>query len=337
MHINNENKLLLDFIQKEYSIKDINSIENYKLGFLSDSFIVGSKNDKYFLKKYRSRHKDALDLITKASLYFSKHSIPVIMPIKNSRDEYDFEFQSNKYSLFPFVKDIICKSRLTNHELESAGKMLAKIHLAGKQCSLENSKRTTQSVEKEFTLERINKVVEVLNAKVHKNETDRKFMQMIDLYKMMINKYDFDMEKLGLISDHLTHGDYHLRNISFDESGNVNHIFDLKCLISSRFLELARSISLICFDTTNCFCDNNFEKTKHYLAGYKSVYPLTKKGLRAGLMGYFIKNFHSIWMEEEYYLKNNKTVADLLDRSLYKTKYTSKHFDKIAEKITNLI
>jgi len=337
MHINNKIKSLYNRIQTEYGIKDIVSIENYKQGFLSDSFIVKSKNNKYFLKNYRQRLQKSLDFTARGTQFFFKNGIPVVLPIKTTNSEYYSKLEETSYALFPFLADINVKSRLNIQDLKTAGKMLGKIHLAGKKCLFSDPGRTTKPMTKNFTVKRIDKVMSVIEKKKSLDKIDRQFLQMIELRKKLIEKYDFNMEKYGLVSDHLIHGDYHRRNISFDNKGNINYVFDLKCLTSSRFYELTRSMRLICFDSPDPFSKENLVKAKYYLSGYNSVYPFTKKELKSGLICHFSEQFHSFWKEEEYYLRNNKTVLELMDGSMKMLEYTSKNLDKVVEKITNLI
>lgn len=267
--------------------------------------------------------------------FFNKAKIPVIFPIKTRDNNYRFLINSECYVLFPYIKNLrIVQVDLSPKALFSAGEMLAKIHLAGKSDYPVNEDLITKSWSKNKFNSRADYLLSIINKKNRKDKTDKILLEKIKFKVNLVNKNKLDFDDLGLVSDHLIHGDYHLRNFSFDKNNKINYVFDFKSKISPRVLELARSIDLICFDD---YRDKDFKNSGFFLKGYQSIYPLTTNEIKNGLKGNFIKNIHTLWSEEEYYLRNNKSVTKIFISSLTKIKFFSQNSSQIIEKIMETV
>lgn len=323
--------LFKNYIQRNYQISEIQSVSDPINGYLSHSYIVKTKRDQYFLKGYCQRVVEKIDFAIQAMQFFSNTKIPVILPIKTRDDNYRFLINGECYILFPYIKNLlVAQENLSPKALFSAGKMLAKIHLAGKSGYPVNKDLITKSWSKDKFNSGADHLLSIINKKPKKGRVDKILIDKIKLKINLVNKNKLGFNDLGLVSDHLIHGDYHNRQFSFDKNDHINYVFDFKSKISPRALELARSTDLICF---NNYRNEDFEKSGIFLKGYQSTYPLTTNEIKNGLQGNFIKNIHTLWSEEEYYLRNNKTVTKIFQKSLEKLKFFSQNSNQIIERI----
>lgn len=327
--------LLKNYLKENYQIEGIESISDPINGYLSRSYIVKTKNNQYFLKGYCQRTVKKIDFAIKAMQFFSNAEIPVILPIKTKDNNHGFLINNECYVLFPYIKNLrVVQVNLSPKALSSAGEMLAKIHLAGRSGYPVNKDLITKSWSKDEFNKRANNLLQIIDKKTNKDKTDKISLEKINLEIKLVNKNKLDFNKLGLVSNHLIHGDYHRRQISFDENDNINYVFDFKSKISPRALELARSTDLICF---NNYREESFKNSGMFLKGYQSIYPLTKNEIRNGILGNYIKECHVFWAEEAYYLNNNLMVVKIIKSDFEKLKFLSKNSNQIIERIIKMI
>src|SRR3989338_5272717 len=125
---------VLGKIRKLYGIAEKAELfEKVKDGYLSQNFILQNDGTKLFLKQYRFDNIEKIKEIHRAKFFFASGNIPVILPIQNSEGDYIFERAGKFYSLFPFVEGrIIQRAERSLKAFESAGRMLAKIHILSK-------------------------------------------------------------------------------------------------------------------------------------------------------------------------------------------------------------
>lgn len=324
-------KILKKYLLDNYQLDEVQLISDPIVGYLSRNYVVTTKNKQYFLKGYCQRSLDKIDFATKAMQFFSKSKIPVILPLKTKDGNYRFLINNDCYVLFPFIENLrVIQDNLPKKALFSAGEMLAKIHLAGRSGYPVDESLITKSWSKDEFNKRANNLLQIIDKKTNKDQTDKISLEKINLEIKLVNKNKLDFNKLGLISNHLIHGDYHRRQISFDENDNINYVFDFKSKISPRELELARSIDLICF---NDYQEESFKNSGIFLKGYQSIYPLTKNEIRNGILGNYIKECYVFWAEEAYYLNNNLMVVKIIKSDLEKLKFFSQNSDQIIDRI----
>lgn len=331
------NDNLTKTIEKNYQIGPIKSLKKNHRGFLSDSFVIETKKDKYLLKQYninKNPKQQQVDFIEKSTLFFAKHNIPAITPLKNIFSKYYFVYNDNYYAIFPYINAKTYEtSNLSDVAIVSLGKMLAKIHLAGRSGYPKYIGRTTKDWAKSKFLIEKRKILAVLNKKEVKTKVDHLFLEEMKIKEKLVNKYNINFKDLGLKSDHLTHGDYHARNVFFDKNDEVKYVFDFKSRISPRELDLGRSIELIFFSKK--INKKSFSSAGKFIDSYIKYYPMKKQQIINGIKGTIIKHYYVLWKQREYYLNNNKTVVKLLKNSLDRLKYVSRDLDGFIEKITS--
>ncbi len=58
--------------------------------------------------------------------------------------------------------------------------------------------------------------------------------------------------------------------------------------------------------------EENLVRAKKYVDAYLIENPLSKEAIKNGLTAAFLKQIHSLWIEEEHYLKNSTRPDELL-------------------------
>ncbi|MCC7436746.1 phosphotransferase [Candidatus Nomurabacteria bacterium] len=321
---------LLTKIEYLYGLR-LEWFEKVTKGFLSENHVLidnlGKK--KYFLKRYRFDKEEKIKQIHIAKNFFYEKGIPVIIPLKNKEEKTFFYFDNTYFALFPFIEPKhLDRKQLSDNSIISLGKMLANIHLAGKNTNLPINEKF-EGWNKDKLLNRIEELKLVIN---NHNDFDILASEDISLRKSIISLNSITFENIGLSSDHLIHGDYHGGNVFFDEKGEVSYVFDFeKTLYAPRMFELFRSLVFIFFGDS--FSEENILKAKLYLRSYIEVYPASKEELEKGFLLFYLRFVHGLWVQTEHYLKNNNRVDQFLKQDYERIKYLSENLDELTIKL----
>lgn len=306
-------KPLLQKIVDAYGL-ELNLVEKVSQGFLSENYILTDGTDKFFLKKYRFDNSGRIEEIHRTKKYFSDGGIPVILPIPTASKDTFFENERHLYALFPFVHDHQLQwKEVTDNALISYAQMLARIHLLGSKSAVAVNE-FNKPWNSEVTLKLIGSILQKISGIENKTDFDIRAEKNLLLKKEIIESNQKAYSEFHLSNDHLIHGDYTVANVFFDKDNNVSFVFDWeKTEYSPRFLELFRSlIQCTLFDTI---------RSKTYLDAYLKLYPATKDELKSGLDAYCLEQTHSLWIEEEHYLKGNNRTDELLESNSFKINY----------------
>lgn len=317
---------LLRRITQLYGLKLISS-KKVADGFLSDNYILGSGNEKYFLKRYRFKNIERIKEIHSVKSYFFNGGIPVIMPILNNNKESFFEYESEFHALFPFIDERKLKEKdITDEVLISSAETLARLHLLGRDSKL-IVKDFHKPWDKQARLQDIEKILHIISVLQIKTEFDIHAEKNLLLKKQIIGSNEKPYEAFKLQNDHLIHGDYTIGNLFFDEHDHVSHVFDFeKTEYAPRYFELFRSMIYSVF--LNKIGEGELVRSKLYLDSYRTLYPATKEELINGFTAYYLRSAHSLWVESEHYLKGNIRIDELLKTDVLRLEYLSRNLEE---------
>ena len=333
MHTLEPEPSLIKNVQKHYDIPRLAFLEKVTTGFLSQNFILKNHDKKYFLKQYRYNDRQKISEIHAVKFFFSNNGIPIILPLQTKDGHSFFEHGNTFYALFPFVQGrMIPRIKRSKNAFFQSGKMLGSIHLITKP----GAPKILPKPNVPWNREQFFRDIEHFNLLLDKYKTLSPFdvlaKNMLRLKKKIALQQNIPYESLTLFNDHIIHGDYHGRNIFFDQHDTVQHVFDLeKTTLAPRAYELARSLDFMCFASE--FNEKNFGDAKVYLAGYNSVYPISYDEFSRGMRFLFQKYLHSLWIFEEHYLKHSLRVDELLDSDFVSLQYYDTHLDTFLRRL----
>ena len=325
-------KDLIEAINKEYSEIVTESYGKAHGGYLSENYIVGGKERKYFLKQYRSHYSEQdIKNIHKVKKYLSENGIPVVLPINSKNNESFISYNTRYFALFPFIEAKSIKpEKASTVAVKSMARMQAKIHLLSrKELPMIHEKETSvwdgnKALEKGEILLKI-----VLNIK-KLNKFDKMALKYIKFKLKLIKANNITPQSIGLENDHLIHGDFHGLNLFFDDDDEVKYVFDLeKTVIAPRSYELARAMDYICLN------DFNFKKAGIYLSTYREIYPMSDVEFRKGFLFYYLKGVHTFWIEEFHYLDNFTRTDVFYKGDNEKLEHFSEDIDGVIDKIVS--
>lgn len=322
---------LLVYINELYGLH-LDSFDKVIKGFVSENYILTQNTTQYFLKRYRFEQKDRIKEIHLVKKYFAHGGIPVILPLENKNKDTFFLFKNQYYALFPFIFDKqLEEASLSNVAIVSLGEMLGRIHLLGKDAKLPIKEQFKEWNKKE-TLKKMESIYLEIKKISNHNDFDRLALHGIEIKKNLIQSNLIIYRDLNLPSNHLIHGDYIYYNVFFNDNDKVSYVFDFeKTSYSPRIYELFMSTMHSFFDKTIQKKDIN--RAKLYINAYCNIYPVSKQEIKQGLKLFYLKLIHSVWIEEEYYIRKNNRVGEFLKKKFILIEYLSKHYDEFEQEL----
>jgi homoserine kinase type II len=309
---------------------NLSSPEKVERGFLTENHVLVSGGAKYFLKKYSYPKEEKIKEIHLAKQFFADKGIPIILPMTHKNGSTFFLFEGVYFALFPFVAGRHIESEeLSEKAIVSLGRMLAKIHLAGKDSSLPITSRIG-TWDKDSFIKKAEVLIEAIEQNKEPSSFDELALRNMTMKKSLIESNTATAESLGLPNDHLIHGDYHEQNVFFTEDDEISDVFDLeKVAYAPRTFEVVRSLMYIFWEDD--FTAENIEKGKIYLRAYAERYPISKEELKQGLRLYYLRQLHGFWVETEHYLNHNYRVDQFLESGHNIIKYLSENIDGLGD------
>lgn len=334
---NSLNDKLKSIVEKNYDLKILTS---KRLGAgNAETWRLETDNGSKFFKKFRGdivTSDTRVDEVLRTMDLFRSKGIPVPSPFKTSEGESYLTFEGSRYILYPFVDGRHIPSKDLNvQNIESAAKVLAKIHLIGKGQFPELSYKFKSWKTKDDFNTRIEIIRQVINSKKELDQIDKKTLKDLDAKSLIVNSNQLSYEEMGLLSDHLVHGDYQEMNLFFDDNGTVKWVIDFDTSqLNTRSRELARAIQLLCFTNTGK-SKEDIEKARIFFKSYNQVYPITSEELKKGFIVQFMKLAYSYWVYTEYYITGTQNAAEwIINEPAQELQQYWLRLDKIVSQIT---
>ena len=285
-------------------------VERILSGFLSENYTLTDGTKKYFLKKHRHTDLKQVEGVCLAEQFFAEGGVPVILPLTTHSGTYFFEQAGSFYSLYPFIEGRhIERGTLSEQAAVSLGTTLGVLHWRGRESRLPILEHFNAH-DKEKFLTKAAAIEAEIAKKRSLSEFDALARISLELKKRYVLANTTPYEQLSLKSDTLIHGDYFCDNVFFNTQDHVSHVFDFeKTQYAPASYEMFRSLLVSFFSIP---IEENLVHAKKYVNAYLAENPLSKEVVKDGLTAAFLKQIHSLWIEEEHYLKNSTRPDELL-------------------------
>ncbi|MBT9158233.1 MAG: Homoserine kinase [Firmicutes bacterium] len=254
-----------------YYVLVVKEAELLTTGRINRTYKVTAKDgSSYCLKVYSDavlgkRIHDGLEVTNYlAPLGFP---VPQVIPTK---DQQELLWLDNcRYLLLKFIPGRNIPRRLVGQlECYSLGQMLGKLHQNLRNFPTADKLESTLWKGSQATLPRVFDLLKTVQAKEHQDEFDAFALNSLTYRIQALQSFDVAPEQFFHLARQAIHGDYHLDNIIFSESGQVSGVldFDQTCYAFPS-LELMRVISFTCFDQGTF----NYTLAAQILRGYKQT------------------------------------------------------------------
>jgi len=322
---------LLEALASAYNLPTLSLQEKVSRGHLSDNHVLTTGHKKYFLKQWRFAKPDRIEIALTAEQYFGKY-LPVIQALPTLQRERFFHFEKYYYSLYPYIAGThIEREDVDGQALTAMAEFLAHLHLLSRNHPF-TINRTFSWWHPESALPKMQHLLSILQALPAKTHFDRDAEEYLTRKLTLVQENTLCPEDLYLASDTVTHGDFHESNIFFEGTA-VSQVFDFeKAEMAPRAIELIRCIHHTLFN--GMYINRNFQRAKHFVQAYNSIYPIPASEVQKALKIWFTKGFHSHWIETNHYLEHNFRSDIFLESGLNALRYQTEHLSEIAEALT---
>ncbi len=326
--------IFMEIILKEIKVLyglELSFVEKITKGTATENVVLTDNSIKYFLKRHSFNSLERVKEVHSAKHFFAEKGMPVILPMMQNNGETCFFCSGNYFALFPFIEGLqVEQAQHTENSVISMAEMLAKFHKAGAKSDLVVKDSYYTPVNTQISIENIERILEKIDSLEKVTKLDTLVREDLFLKKKLLKVKDFSLENVSLQNDHLIHGDYLDHNLFFDSHGHVSHIFDFeKAQYAPRVYEVVRSMMYSFLSKE--FTDKEMSYAKLYIDSYRKIYPLSSEELRIGLSIYYIKYIHTVWLENEYYIKNNIRVFEYLKDSSRRLHFLVEKRDQLSD------
>lgn len=210
------------------------------------------------------------------------------------------------------------------------GHMLGRIHLAGKESTLDIDKEGFKPWdEKTFVLE-ARAYLDHIASLPEPTPFDELARKDLELKLSLVGNDSRQYAEFDLAKDHLIQGDYLDHNLFFDEKDEVSHVFDFeKAQYASRSYELIRSL-LYCVMEPDLSAES-LRRARLYIDAHQEIYPIPLDELRKGMEVFFLKSVRGLWMHKELYRLGNRRPEQFLAPEIARTSFLAEHRTKLVD------
>ena len=318
---------LFEHICAAYGLPAFQAATPIEAGYLSQNWALETSGGTYFLKAYRFDDRTQVEVAHAARLHFHQAGIPTIVPFTTHAGQPIYTHDDHHYSLFPFVTARqLRRGALSITAIASIGTLLARLHRAGHGVQLPQLRaRVLRDQRAAFQIQ-ATELLALIARQPEQTSFDALAEQTLRRQLTLVDQTAMDYTKLGLVSDHLLHGDYHDSNLFFDEQERVCYLFDWeKAEIGARESELVRALLFTCFSNPHnfrgTFTPQNFDQGKAFLHAYQSTYPVNPERLADAIVARYWGSLCSLWVATEHYLNHNQRVDPFLEANLAEINY----------------
>lgn len=162
---------------------------------------------------------------------------------------------------------------------------------------------------------RAERLLELIRQKSVRDAFDDMAQVKIAKQIVLLTESNIAFDELGLARDTLCHGDYQEANVFYSLDNNVEWLIDWeKCDMEPRVNEVVRAVDYMCLNGD--FSNQALESARILVRAYHEVYPLVREEVEAVAIFRRMKQLHSVWIEEAYYIDNNRRPARYMKRAL---------------------
>lgn len=330
---------LPEFIAHKYGLGDILTFEDAEGGHSGDNKIIKTATSKYFLKEYKDIEAPRIEEIHKIYTYFDSLEIPTVLPLKTSEKADYVELLGIRYALFTFIEAKNLRSKdLSEQNIVDMAKLLSKMHnVVGDTIP----DFVTFIKKRKLKIDRFYKVAEQLikyiNALPNKTAFDEENITTIKAKLAYLSSDLDEFEKAAPPNDLiLSHRDYQERNILFTSDENALRIVDFdKAGADSRYFEVSRCLMYVFF--TYSFSKASFSRARSFLHEYCKKSPLNKKEFRKVLHFCVLQGLLSLWIYQEYYLRDNKRTEIFMPEESLRQSYMMSNLDYFLDTVTGYL
>lgn len=328
--IGNIEQLKLNTISEAYNLPSLKFLREPEKGISTKNIIVCAEDgSEYFIKRYKKADLDKIDNSEKSTKFINENSdIPIVMPFKNRKNELHIEIDNQQYCVFPYILNTETRPNSDTERIvytKNIGEMLGRIHVVSQGTSIPETIKLISAYtlsDRSESAAKYKKILELIKKKNILDEYDKKAIEFINLKTSLLKESKFSERENQPIA--VCHGDYHGRNILFNDQWEIIGICDWD--ISGKgnpYSEFIRSFNMCVIRRDFEHLEDKKDVAKAFLDGYisKCGFEFSASELEYAIEAWYAKLLISEWpLSYHYYFGHSKTDASLnseLDKLIF--------------------
>jgi Ser/Thr protein kinase RdoA (MazF antagonist) len=300
--------MTVDFtaIAAEYGLGPVDSVSPPASGTMNETFLLRTGARTVVLRRHRRTDRARVEREHEVMGFARERGIPVPAAFR-TRNGDPLIFHSGRWhSMFAFAAgQEVAAGDLSPARTRAMGRMLARIHLALRDCPFTDEERVAPPpTAVEPTLQRIEKLKTVIRARNPLSQEDRGVLAHMDGQAEAVRNLDRVAPPVITEAPQLVHGDYQHTNLFFtgDEIEAVIDWDKVEARIPSQEIVRAMSLSLR-LQPPLC---------QAFLDGYREVRELSAADLDAAAAQHGASLLHDLWVPDQFYRLGNDRVRRFL-------------------------
>lgn len=270
-------QLILDVISQAYNLPKLSFLREPAKGISTKNIIASAKNGKeYFIKRYKKADLKKIENSEKSARFISENSdVSVVLPLKNKKGELHFAIDGQQYCVFPYISNTETRPDSEAERIaytKNLGKILGRIHSVSCEIPIPeeiNPISAWAPDDRAKSIAKYKKILESIRGKSSLDEYDKKAIEFIDLKTSLLKGAELvKREKEPAV---VCHGDYHGRNILFNDRWEIIGICDWDISgIENPYNEFIRSFNMCVVRRDFEHLEDKKDVAKAFFDGYVS-------------------------------------------------------------------
>jgi len=298
------NKQFLEELAEDYGFGRVIRALGIREGSVNTNYLLETAKGKFLARvdevKSENELRRELDLLT----FLRKHGFPCPNPLQDRKGRFYRDLGSKCISVYKYQEGkIVPAERLHATQLETAGRVLAQLHVIGKGYK--------KGIDNRFSFERIADLY--LNVRSRLPNYFRRVSRTLDDEVEYLSHYLESKLPKGVI-----HGDLFADNLLF-RGERLTSVLDFEAACRGKFIfDIATAVNALCFTGGRY----SLERFRHVLTGYESLRTLSlaewdafPNELRYSSLRFTVTRLHDFFLEPANgAFRVNKDFRDFFDR-----------------------
>ncbi|MBC8161565.1 MAG: phosphotransferase, partial [Roseiflexaceae bacterium] len=282
-----------------WQLGDIHAITPIPVGALNRSFVIDAASGRYVLRGYRYTERSPIEHEHDLIAFAHQRGVPTLMPVALPSGETLAVCDGLFYALFPFASgEQRVRGMLGAADAAAMGRCVGKIHQALRDFPHDRARQLKLQVSNAATTAMMDCIQQAINIHATGGDDEANTIEIMQGMRAYIERTPPPDQSIDTLPHQMLHGDYHERNIFFDQ-GEVSAVIDWEqALFAPRGWELLRTLVFV--------WDLALAESVAFLEAYQQVYPLPLTELDLAARWFAWSRGHNLWVYQAVYLEGNQ-------------------------------
>lgn len=274
-------------------------------GVLNRSFVIDAVSGRYVLRGYHYTERGPIEHEHDLIAFAHQRGVPTLIPIALPSGAMLAVCDGLYYALFPFAAGMQrVRGTLDCADAAAMGRCLGHMHLVLGNFPHERARQLRLDMANAATFAMMDRIQQAIDAQATYGNDEANTIAIMQGMRKYIERTPAPFEALDALPRQILHGDYHERNVFF-EQGEVSAVIDWEqALFAPRGWEIMRTLLFV--------WDLALAESVAFLDAYQRVCPLPCAELDLAARWFAWSRGHNLWVYQAVYLEGNDRARQLI-------------------------